>query len=219
MDLAETTVDSAALVERFGTVVPDYRLTVRQVSQMCSEGILSSEDQVELIYGVLTCRERGRGPGMPSSERHQFLVQKIRALFGRLTSPFPVHVVSEAAMQVGDNCLLQPDITVITGSLDEYETRYPTGDDVLVCVEVAMSSLPRDRGVKAEIYAAAGIETYVIVDVEQSNVEVYTKPDASTKSYQQRLVATYGQEIVVDCGTFGQLGFKADEALLSRGSR
>ena len=43
-------------------------------------------------------------------------------------------------------------------------------------VEVADASLEQDRGPKARIYARAGIGIYWIVNLVDSQVEVYTEP-------------------------------------------
>jgi len=52
--------------------------------------------------------------------------------------------------------------------------RRPTS--AALVVEVAASSSVIDRGRKAELYAAAGIETYWLVDIGARAVEVRTDP-------------------------------------------
>ena len=50
-------------------------------------------------------------------------------------------------------------------------------------IEVARTSLAKDRGVKASLYARFGIPEYWIVDVEGRLVEVRRDPNAATGSY------------------------------------
>jgi Uma2 family endonuclease len=57
-----------------------------------------------------------------------------------------------------------------------YEVR-PQPEDIQLIVEVADSSLEYDRGEKANLYAAAGIKDYWIVNVAAECVEVYREPE------------------------------------------
>jgi len=58
----------------------------------------------------------------------------------------------------------------------DYSQGRPTGDDVLLVVEVAESSLAYDCGEKAELYAAAGIADYWVVNLIERTVEVRRDP-------------------------------------------
>jgi Uma2 family endonuclease len=57
-----------------------------------------------------------------------------------------------------------------------------------LAVEVAESSLARDRTIKARIYAAARVPVYWIINLVDNQVEVYTDPTGpgSTPVYRQR---------------------------------
>lgn len=54
----------------------------------------------------------------------------------------------------------------------------------LLVIEVADTSLGKDRGVKSAIYARYGIAEYWIVDVKSMTVEVYSDPDPETGRYR-----------------------------------
>ena len=58
----------------------------------------------------------------------------------------------------------------------DYSQGRPTADDVLLVVEVAESSLAYDCGEKAELYAAAGIADYWVVNLTERTVEVRREP-------------------------------------------
>jgi Uma2 family endonuclease len=73
-----------------------------------------------------------------------------------------------------------PDLAVISGSPRTHSTRAnPTS--ALLVVEVSESSLGYDRGYKANLYAAAGIADYWIVNLVDRQVEIHRVPisDAS----------------------------------------
>jgi hypothetical protein len=53
-------------------------------------------------------------------------------------------------------------------------------------IEVAGTSLDRDRTVKQRIYAAAGIPQYVIANLIDSRLEVFERPDTVKGRYRRR---------------------------------
>ena len=59
-----------------------------------------------------------------------------------------------------------------------YSRAHPTADEILLLIEVAESSLDRDRGEKAEIYAAVGIRDDWIVNLFERTIEVHRDPEA-----------------------------------------
>ena len=64
-------------------------------------------------------------------------------------------------------------------------------------VEFADASLEFDRVVKQRIYARAGIPEYWIVNVVETQLEVYTDPDATATppAYRTRTDYTPGQSV------------------------
>jgi len=82
----------------------------------------------------------------------------------------------------------EPDIAWVV--CRDYTTGRPTAADVLLVIEVAESSLAYDRGEKADLYAAAGIAEYWVVDPSNRCIEVRRDPQA--EGY--RSVQTYSGE-------------------------
>jgi len=68
----------------------------------------------------------------------------------------------------------EPDISWVVRR--NYSRSRPTANDVLLVVEVARSSLTYDTGEKADLYAAAGIKDYWVVDADARLVEVHRDP-------------------------------------------
>ncbi|MHC4179074.1 MAG: Uma2 family endonuclease [Planctomycetota bacterium] len=54
----------------------------------------------------------------------------------------------------------------------DYSGGRPTAEDVLLVIEVAETSLAYDTGEKADLYAAAGVADYWVVDVSARAIEV-----------------------------------------------
>lgn len=70
----------------------------------------------------------------------------------------------------------EPDIAVVRGDDNLYENRHPGPGDVALIIEVAESSLLRDRGEKREIYARAGIPAYWIINLVDRQLKTHSSP-------------------------------------------
>jgi Uma2 family endonuclease len=68
----------------------------------------------------------------------------------------------------------EPDVAWVRRQ--SYRKARPTGKNVWLLIEVARSSLEYDRGEKAELYAAAGIKDYWVVNLVDRCVEVFRDP-------------------------------------------
>lgn len=103
-----------------------------------------------------------------------FHADVVRRLSERLIRQLPagVHtrVLSPLALSVDSEP--EPDIAVVPEG--NYTAAHPT--TALLVIEVADSSLPKDRGVKAALYAMSGIEDYWLVDLSARAVEVHRAP-------------------------------------------
>jgi len=84
-----------------------------------------------------------------------------RALKG-IQSPIVAHDESEP----------EPDVAVVP--LGDYRKEHPAS--ALLVIEVAVSSLNKDRRVKAPLYAASGFREYWIANVAETLIEVHRGP-------------------------------------------
>jgi Uma2 family endonuclease len=83
----------------------------------------------------------------------------------------------------------EPDVSVSRRP----STRAPDARDVVLLIEVSGSSLTKDRVIKNEIYAEAGVPEYWIVNWKNRTIEVLTKP--SKRGYQRTVVKKIGDVI------------------------
>src|SRR5262249_29993855 len=65
-----------------------------------------------------------------------------------------------------------PDLALVPDG--SYEADFP--DKAWLLVEVALTSLGKDRKIKAPLYAECSVPEYWIVDLEGKCIEVYTEP-------------------------------------------
>lgn len=72
----------------------------------------------------------------------------------------------------------------------EYSDRHPGPNEIFLLIEVADSTLERDKGEKAIAYALAQIQDYWVVDVRGRIVHVFRYPASGI--YQQKHVLGEG---------------------------
>ncbi len=75
-------------------------------------------------------------------------------------------------MRIPDYNEPEPDLCVVRGERDDYTDHHPSPADIALIVEIADSSLARDRGEKRDNYARAGIPLYWIVNLVGRQLEV-----------------------------------------------
>lgn len=88
-------------------------------------------------------------------------------------------VSPQGPLRLGRNTQLQPDLALLRPPRDAYRRVVPASTDILLVVEVADTSLERDRAIKLPRYARLGVPEVWIVDVEGQAVEVYRTPSGS----------------------------------------
>jgi Uma2 family endonuclease len=87
-------------------------------------------------------------------------------------------------LQLDGRHLLLPDLTLLRPEPDFYRSRYPGPADTLLVVEVADTTLARDRRAKLPVYARFGIPNVWIVDLPRQRVHVFETP--TTDGYRVR---------------------------------
>jgi len=150
---------------------PRRLFTREEYHRMAEVGILKPTDRVELIRGEIVEMS-------PPGRRH-------RAFVDNLTQLLTVRVAGRAMVSVQNPVVLaddtepEPDLKIIRRRSVPYKELEAHGDDVLLIIEVAETSLAYDRSTKLRLYAEAGISEYWVVDCAAESVEVHRAPDAS----------------------------------------
>jgi Uma2 family endonuclease len=148
-------------------MLPIYRLSVAQYQAMAEHGILTENDRVELLHGLLVTRMTPRPP-------HAIAVDLIQEALSAVL-PAGWHVRTQAPLQLEDS-VPEPDDCVTRGSRRDFRTRHPSASEAGLVIEVADTTLATDRGTKKAMYATANIPLYWIVNLEANQLEVFTDP-------------------------------------------
>ncbi len=70
----------------------------------------------------------------------------------------------------------EPEPDIVWAVRKRYRAGHPIAAEVLLLIEVADASLAHDRGEKADLYAAAGIQDYWLVNAVENTLEVHRDP-------------------------------------------
>lgn len=156
------------------------RFTVDEVLAMVDAGILHEDEPLELIDGELIVVPPQGPPHAGTATR---LRDRFIAAFGE------GYVVREdKPMIAGPDSLPEPDIGVFRGTHDDFTQRHPRGDESVLVMELARTSLALDR-YKAGPYARAGVPVYWLLDMKARRLEVHTEPHADGRYALVRVLA------------------------------
>ena len=161
-----------------------YKFDFHQYREMFKAGILTKDDRVELIDGVIIAMS-GTGP-----EHNATLNSSNRFWVIRLGE--------RAIAQIRGSVLLdemnapQPDVAILKPRADFYRYRLPGADDILLAVEVADSSVRDDRR-KLALYARFGVSEVWIANIPARTIEAYTDPSGG--EYTTRRTFHPGQTV------------------------
>lgn len=143
-------------------------MTVEEYHKMAEAGILKEEDRVELLEGKIITMS-------PIGSRHAACVEKIDELLKRSLSGKAM-VRTQNPVLIGNFSEPKPDVAGVKKKDNYYADQHPVADEIFLIIEVADSSLEKDRQAKLPIYAGAGIPVYWIVNLEKKELEVYQSP-------------------------------------------
>ncbi len=184
--------------------VSPYRLTTRQYLVMIVSGIIPHDAHVELLDGRLVDQMTKFAP-------HNYTARQLGLHLKDLLGAAWI-ISEEKSVSLGRHWRPEPDIAIIRGPNGRYRESDPSAKDVGLMVEVADSSYPTDRGEKWRAYAAACIPIYWIVNLGNSQIEVYTDPIGRGKKASYRQTATFGPDaevpIVIDGQFIGRIAVK-----------
>jgi Uma2 family endonuclease len=181
-------MSAIATLPPFKALTAFRTFTVDEYHEMIDAGILTDEDKVELLEGYLVLK-------MPKNPPHESTVRRLNARLLRLIPSG--WVLSCQGPVTFTESEPEPDFTLFRGSEGDYDQRHPGPTDVGLLIEVAESSLERDRTDKARIYARAAIPVYWIVNLIDRRIEVLTDPTGPDPDPHYRTTRVFGPGMAV----------------------
>lgn len=149
-------------------VANEHRFTVAEYYRMGETGVLRPDARVELLEGrIIDMSPIGPFHGGVTNRLLQLFIEPARGRW-LVASNNPVHLDEHSEPQ--------PDLMLLRPKVDDYSTRHPGPDDVLLLIEVADSSLNFDRDDKLPLYGKCDIPEVWLVNLVDECVEVYREP-------------------------------------------
>jgi Uma2 family endonuclease len=201
--IAPTQPPSPASLTVAGASTPDatspelYRFTVDQYERMTELGILTVDDRVELINGIVVTK-MAKGPA------HVWASKSVENLLEPMLGTAWC-VRREEPARIPDLNEPEPDDVVARGTRRAYLTRHPVPEEIALIVEVSDTTYHRDRYEKYPAFARSGIPIYWIVNLVQRRVEVYTDPSPEGYRSQRDYHAGDVVPVVIDGQPLGQI--------------
>jgi Uma2 family endonuclease len=162
--------------------------TVDDYYRMAEVGIIKDTDRVELIEGEIIEMS-------PIGDRHMLAVNRATMIFARgVGDRAVVSVQNPASMDKYNEP--QPDVVLIRPREDFYGKGKPAPKDVLLMIEVADTTLYKDRKVKLPVYARNGIREVWIVDIPGDVIHIFRRPENGSYTFTE--ARSRGQMIAPD---------------------
>jgi Uma2 family endonuclease len=171
-----------------------YRFTVDEYERMAD---VLDGSRVELIDGYLVKK-------MPKKPPHVWAVMCIVEAMPSLLPPGWTWR-KEDPVRIPAFDEPEPDVAVLRGSAKDFRNRIPDASDVALLVEVAETTLARDRGQKLAAYARSAVAVYWIVNLVDRQVEVYTGPGPDGYASRVDFIAGQHVPVVIDGVEVGRI--------------
>jgi Uma2 family endonuclease len=158
-------------VTRAAEGFPRRAFTVEDIRRMIDAGVIREDERFELIEGEIVMMAA-------KSIAHDRVKNALIVAFAKAV-PDRLFVGVENTLQLAENILVEPDIAIIARSVYDADPKSfarPRPEDVLLLVEIAVSSLNYDRDMKARLYARHGIREFWVIDANERITWVHTGP-------------------------------------------
>lgn len=159
------------------------RFTAAEFLHMAEIGAFD-DMKVELVDGEI---ERMN----PPQGRHAGLQARVVIRLAQVVSERLI--LGDVGVAVDNDTVLGCDAALLTEAIDEHRVLRP--DEILLVVEIAETTVARDKGMKRIKYAMAGIAHYWVVDGKRSVIHVFGEP--IDDDYAQVDTVAFGEPLAV----------------------
>ncbi len=164
------TAVTEALPQTLPQQPPRKRWTREECAKLETAGVLGLE-HLELIDGELIDK---MSKGRPHVDIVAILVGWLAQIFGArfVNTDAPIDVAPEDNPTNEPN----PDVIVLKKSYKGFRSATPQPHQLELVIEVSDTTVAFDRGIKARLYARAGIADYWVLDVQGRRLIVHRDP-------------------------------------------
>lgn len=148
-----------------------HQFTVAEYYAMGAAGILTEQHRTELINGEIVDMP-------PIGDSHAGTVDRMLRALARAVGDDAIVRVQNPIF-LNEWSMPQPDIALLRFRSDFYTSRAPTPSDIVLVVEVSVTTLSYDRDTKLPHYAETGIPEVWIVEPQKGRITAFRDPDGA----------------------------------------
>jgi Uma2 family endonuclease len=192
-----TATQPTSIIEAFRGFVP-YRMSIEQYEAMVALDVFTRDDRFELIEGLLVAK-------MTKYPPHSVATDLCGKILDRLVNDKGWHARIEKPIRIPTRSSEpEPDVVLARGELATYWRRHPNPEDIALIVEVADTTLEKDRRL-AKTYGAGGIPVYWIINLADRQVEVYSSPKRKAYTIHETLLETEFIDLIIEGRMMGRI--------------
>jgi Uma2 family endonuclease len=162
-----------------GQVFNARLINVKQYDEMIEHGILTTEDKVELLNGIIIEK-------MPKGIKHAAVNDLVAEIFREILGNRGI-IRNQNPIVLDDYSEPEPDIVLAKPPREIYLERHPTPEDILLIIEISDTTLGRDRITKSLAYAKAEIQQYLVLNLQNETNEEYREPNEDGYQFKRTL--------------------------------
>jgi Uma2 family endonuclease len=167
--------------------------TVKEVLRMQEAGIISDDENFELIEGEIV-------PMQAKTHVHELIKSALGVDLARAL-PEKLWLGFESTMYLSKNTFVEPDLVIYPRGIKLEEVK---GADIVLAIEVALTSLAYDRGLKAQLYARHGVRELWVIDAKQRRTHIHSGPKAGAWTH----IAECGPQEALTCAAIPDFSLK-----------
>lgn len=187
----QTVVSESELMAPF----PVRKFSKQEYQLLGELGVLSVEDRVELLEGWIV-------PKMNHNPPHDLALMLVEEKIRRcLLSNMLLRIQMPISTFDSEP---EPDLAIVLGPIRRYAQHHPRPENTLLVIEIADTSLARDRQ-KCRLYARGNVKEYWIVNLADRQIEVFSQPSGPS------IAPNYGSNDVYDVSS--TIAFSTDGVL------
>jgi Uma2 family endonuclease len=157
--------------------LPRRAFTVKDVLRMQRTGIIGPDEKFELVEGEIV-------PMQSKTHVHELIKVDLNIRIARAL-PDDLWMGVETSLYLSDRTVLEPDLFIYKRGPKLESVK---GPDIILAIEVALTTLVYDRGLKASLYAKYGVQELWVIDAAKRRTFVHR--GASAKGWGK--VTEYG---------------------------
>lgn len=159
------------------TTTKDRLWTVEEYHRLIEAGILTIDDKVELLDGHIVEMSPQYPPHAATTQRCDRYFQNLLQERAYIRIQLPITLSTSEP---------EPDIAIVKINPSFYGECHPVAEDIFLLIEIADSTIRKDRKIKASIYARDNILEYWILDISKRQVYIFRNP--STNGYESETI-------------------------------